>query len=152
MFTSREWLFGVYRCFDGPRALNFSQIVLYVVWNNMDSHQRNVLWILISDQYLNSAYLSDCQEKNMAALSGSNREVSTHASTQNVVRTYPSTRAEMIRSAHDAIRCTIRCTRYNTFRDTFVILTWEAEACDPALWSEILHSTYYNCLRSNDAQ
>ena len=38
------------------------------------------------------------------------------------------------------------------FRDTFAILSWEAEACDPGLWSEAPHSTYYNCLRSNDAQ
>ena len=57
-------------------------------------------------------------------------------------------RAETIGSAHDAIRC----TRYDTFRDTFAILTWEAEACDPGLRSEALHSTDYNCMCSNDAQ
>ena len=57
-------------------------------------------------------------------------------------------RAETIRSAHD----TIRCTRYDTFRNTFAILTWEAEACDSGLRPEALHSTDYNCLRSNDAQ
>ena len=57
-------------------------------------------------------------------------------------------RAKTIRSANDAIRC----TRYDTFRDTFAILTWEAEACDPGLQSEALHSTDYNCMRSNDAQ
>ena len=61
-------------------------------------------------------------------------------------------RAETICSAHDTIRYTIWCTRYDTFRDTFAILTWEAEACDPGLQTEALHSTYYNCLRSNDAQ
>ena len=61
-------------------------------------------------------------------------------------------RAETIRSAHDTIRYAIRCTRYDMFRDTFAILTWEAEACDPGLRSEALHSTDYNCLRSNDAQ
>ena len=38
------------------------------------------------------------------------------------------------------------------FRDTFAILSWEAEACDPGLQSDAPHSTYYNCLRSNDAQ
>ena len=38
------------------------------------------------------------------------------------------------------------------FRDTFAIPSWEAEACDPGLWSEAPHSTYCNCLRSNDAQ
>ena len=37
------------------------------------------------------------------------------------------------------------------FRDTFAILSWEAEACDPGLRSEAPHSTYYNCLHSNDA-
>ena len=58
----------------------------------------------------------------------------------------------MIRSAHDTIQYAIRCTRYDTFRDTFAILTWEAEACDPGLRSEALHSTDCNCLRSNDAQ
>ena len=47
---------------------------------------------------------------------------------------------------------TIWWTRYDTLRDTFAILTWEAEACDPGLRSEALHSTDYNCLRSNDAQ
>ena len=50
------------------------------------------------------------------------------------------------------IRYVIRCTWHDMFRDTFAILTWEAEACDPGLWSEALHSTDYNCLRSNDAQ
>ena len=45
------------------------------------------------------------------------------------------TRAETIRSAHDTIRYGIRCTRYDTFRDTFAILTWEAEACDTGLRS-----------------
>ena len=62
------------------------------------------------------------------------------------------TRAETIRSAHDTIWYMIRCTQYDTFRDTFAILTWEAEACDPGLRSEALHSTDYNCLCSNDAQ
>ena len=61
-------------------------------------------------------------------------------------------RAESIRPAHDTIRYAIWCTRYDTFRDTFAILTWEAEACDPGQRSEVLHSTDYNCLRSNDAQ
>ena len=56
------------------------------------------------------------------------------------------------RYAQPTIRYAIRCTRYDTFRDTFAILTWEAEACDPGLRSEALHSTYYTCLRSNDAQ
>ena len=38
------------------------------------------------------------------------------------------------------------------FLDTFAILSWETEACDPGLRSEALQSTHYNCLRSNDAQ
>ena len=61
-------------------------------------------------------------------------------------------RAETIRSVHDMIRYTIWCTRYDMFCDTFAILTWEAEACDPGLRSEALHCTCYNCLCSNDAQ
>ena len=60
--------------------------------------------------------------------------------------------AETICSAHDMIWYAIWCTRYDTFRDTLIILNWEAEACDPGLRSEALHSTYYNCLRRNDAQ
>ena len=63
-----------------------------------------------------------------------------------------SHRAEMIRSAHDTIWYAIWWTLYDMFRDTFAILTWEAEACDPGLQSEGLHSTDYNCLYSNDAQ
>ena len=58
----------------------------------------------------------------------------------------------MICPDHDTIWYAIRCTRYDMFRDTFAILSWEAEACDPGLRSEAPHSTYYNCLRSNDAQ
>ena len=38
------------------------------------------------------------------------------------------------------------------FRDTFAILSWEAEACDSGLRSEAPHSTYYNCLRNSDVQ
>ena len=53
---------------------------------------------------------------------------------------------------NDTIRYAIWCTRYDMFRDTFAILSWEAEACDPGLRSEAPHSTYYNCLRSNGAQ
>ena len=56
------------------------------------------------------------------------------------------------RYAQPTIRYAIRCTQYDTFRDTFAILTREAEAWDPGLRSEALHSTDYNCLRSNDAQ
>ena len=63
--------------------------------------------------------------------------------------TLVNTRAETICSAHDTIRYAIR---YDTFRDTFAILTWEAEVSDPGLRSEALHSTDYNCLRSNDPQ
>ena len=58
----------------------------------------------------------------------------------------------MIRPDHDTIWYAIRFTRYDMFRNTFAILSWEAEACDPGLRSEAPHSTYYNCLRSNDAQ
>ena len=61
-------------------------------------------------------------------------------------------RAETIRSAHDTIWYAMRCTRYDTFRDTFAFLTWEAEACDHGLRSEVLQSTDYNGLHSNDAQ
>ena len=64
----------------------------------------------------------------------------------------PYCRAETIRPDHDTIRYAIWCTRYDMFRDTFVILSWEADACDPGLRSEAPHSTHYNCLRSNDAQ
>ena len=56
------------------------------------------------------------------------------------------------RYAQTTIRYAIWCTRYDMFRDTFAILSWEAEACDPGLRSEAPQSTYYNCLRSNDAR
>ena len=46
--------------------------------------------------------------------------------------------------------------RYDTIRDMMhtiryvpryiAIFTWEAEACDPGLRSEALHSTYYNAV------
>ena len=49
------------------------------------------------------------------------------------------------------MRYTIWRTRYDMFLDTLAILSWEAEACDPGLRSEALHSTYYNCLHNNDA-
>ena len=53
-------------------------------------------------------------------------------------------RAETIRRAHDTIRYTIQCTRYDTFRDTFqwfAALSWEAETCDEGLRSGAPHSS-----------
>ena len=47
---------------------------------------------------------------------------------------------------------TIWCTRYDMLRNTFAILSWETETCDPGLWSGAPHTTYYYCLCSNDAQ
>ena len=46
-------------------------------------------------------------------------------------------RAATIRPDYD----TIWCTRFDMFRDTFAILSWEAEACDPrpAIRSTALH-------------
>ena len=57
-------------------------------------------------------------------------------------------RADTIPPAHDTIRYVIGCTQYDMFRDTFAILSWEAEACDHCLQSEAPHSTYDSCLRS----
>ena len=61
-------------------------------------------------------------------------------------------RAEMICPDHDTIWYAIWCTLYDMFRNTFAILSWEAEARDPGLQSEAPDSTYYNCLSSNDVQ
>ena len=56
-----------------------------------------------------------------------------------------TSRAETIRDMmHDTIRYVPRYICHS--------FTWEAEACDPSLLSEALHSTYYDCLRSNDAK
>ena len=41
-----------------------------------------------------------------------------------------SIKAETICPDHNTIRYMIGCTRYDMIRDTFAILSWEAEACD----------------------
>ena len=76
---------------------------------------------------------------------------SAHMSAVNI-SPVPNIRAETICPDHDMIRYAIWCTRYDMFRNTFAILSWEAEACDPGLQSEAPPSTFYNCLCSNDAQ
>ena len=41
---------------------------------------------------------------------------------------------------------------HNSFHNTFAILSWESEICDPGLWSGALCTRYNYCLHSNDVQ
>ena len=57
----------------------------------------------------------------------------------------------MLSPHYDTTRDMMHTIRYVP-RYIFAILTLEAKACVRGLRSEALHSTYYNCLRNNDAQ
>ena len=127
-----------------PKIINMSKNIVLQYYLCTDFP----VLILISSVLAPALVMSKVQFSNSNIIQNSNLSTCCEIA----VRWMLQSRAETIRSAHDTIRCTIRCTQYDTFRDTFAILTWEAEACDPGLRSEVLHSTDYNCLRSNDAQ